>query len=459
VSGLKVRWLAAAVVLLTGAAVRGDVLDQDPAARDAGSADVFVIGMIHAPAAFLLEPSYSPAHVRATLERFQPTAIGVEASPLWSARGISLAATWEIDHLVAPWAAARGIAVHGIDWVAEEDLASRARRRLASAREALARPARSLAERRRQADALAATIASQLTDDFADPDRRHAGEWFRWINSGARSAAPAVREFWEENGRNDPAGPEAGARAVAALRERHERVVELVAALARRQAGGRIAVLIGYSHKPDLDRRLALVPGLRVVQLGDLPPLAATDLSAAWRPEDAFATLREALDGDAYYFTPDAVDQKTVDRALDMLRRHGVQNDAVRYYEARLLAVQGSSRETERRLRDVLNSTVEDLADAPVPAGGPLSIRQRARLELGRALDAQGDRMGALREYERVRSELVAVAPPDPADDGFSTVVDWATAGFAASQGLATHAAVLERVETLLREPWSPPRR
>jgi len=409
--------------------------------------EVFVIGTVHAPRGLLLDSAYSAAHLRVALERFQPTMIGVEATPLAHAWGLYQYATWEIQHVITPWAVARRVPVYGIDWQNIDDAG--VRRRLASLRQSDTQPPPPLAERQREAQRVAALVDQMLAGDFADPEHRHWHEWFLWINSGARNEAAPVVEWWGQASRDDAPG-----RSVRLLSARDDRIVNQAVTLLRRYPASRLAILIGFSHKPDLDRKLAKVPGVRVMQLTDLPRFTPADVRRAWAAEDAIAALRETLDGNAYYFNPSGTRLELARRHLAALREHGVDTDLRRYYDARLCVVEGRLEEATGLLRGIIARPRSPGAVGLGPWEGVLSVQQLARLELGKVHDLRGQRDMALKEYRELLTELDGIDRPVPDDSVFVNLVDWVTRAAPVAGSIVALREVRGIVRTLLREPW-----
>lgn len=434
----------------------------DPAPSQAGVAtapqnttQVFVIGTVHAPAGLLLDSSYSAAHIRAALEAFLPTAVGIEAPPFWNAWGVSFEATWEIDHVVVPWARERSVPVFGVDWAPVEGLASRAQGRFRSFSESLSSGPRLLADLREGARQRAEGVLASRFDEFADPGGLHSHELFDWINSGARNQAAPVRVWWDTRGSNDPGSdPEAAARSVDFIRARHDRVVHQIRTVTDRLRSGRIAILMGYSHKPDLDQKLAELPGVQVIQVGDLKGFTPNAVTAAWRPEDALATLREGLDGAAFYLFPEAVDQPLMTRTLQAYESAGSVTYEGRYYRARLAAVAGDTGGALRVLGDLLHEVDGEPRTAITYLEVP-RLEQRIRLEMGRLYDLDGDRGSALRQYREVLRTVTEAVETVPEGASFESTTDWATAGYAAGQHLTRVRAFRETVLALIEQPWS----
>lgn len=439
-------WLA--MIATFAALFTGQSFAQAGAAARVPRGDVFVIGTVHAPRGLLLDSAYSAAHVRVALDRFRPTIIGIEATPLAHAWGLYQYATWEIQHVVMPWAATRRVPMYGIDWQNLDDGA--VRRRLASLRESDTLSPTTLADRQRDARRVAAIVDQMLAGDFADPDRRHWHEWFHWINSGARNEAAPVREWWEQASRDDAQG-----RTVRALSARDDRIVDQILTLLRGYPGTRLAILIGFSHKPDLDRKLAKVPGIRVMQLTDLPRFTPADVRGGWAPDDAIASLRETLDGYGYYFNPAGTRLELARRHLDALRQHGVDNDLCRYYEARLGVVEGRLENASDLLMAIIAKPRSSQTVGLGPWGGVLTVQQLARLELGKVHDLRGERDAALEQYGQLLTELERMQRPLPDDSTFVNLVDWVTRAAPAAAEIVTFREIRGIVRTLLREPWT----
>lgn len=424
------------------------LLAQTRPTSDSVRGTVFVIGTVHAPRGLLLDSAYSAGHIRAALERFNPTVVGVEATPLDHAWGRYRYATWEIEHVVLPWTQDRQVPVYGIDW---QDLdESGIRRNLARLRSADTASAPSLATWEQDATAVARIINQSLTGDFADPEHTHWHEWFVWINSGARNNAPALRQWWEQANDDTDQG-----RMVRSLSMRDDRIIDQIFALLRQNPGARVAILIGHGHKPDLDRKLSRIDGLQVVQLSDFPPINLSEARQRALPQDALRILREALDGNAYYFNPAGVDLALVRRQLDALRRLQSASDLARYYEARLRVTEGRLPEAASLLKAILDrqGPAESLPIGPWPPA--LSVRQIALLELGKVFDLRGDRDSALASYRRVAADLDSIRQPVPDDSIFVNRTDWLTRAPLLIARLGGQQTLREIVATLLREPWA----
>jgi len=439
IASLAVAALSGAPAVLSGQEARG---------TDRVRGTVFVLGTVHAPRGLLLDSAYSAGHIRAALDRFKPTVLGVEATPLAHAWGLYQYATWEIEHVVLPWASRRRVPVYGIDW---QDLdESGLRRNLAALRNPGPDRTATLAGKEQEAKGVARIVTQSLAGDFADPEHRHWHEWFVWINSGDRNNAPPVVQWWQQASANTDQS-----RAVRALSTRNDRILDQILVLLRQNPGARVAILLGFSHKPDLDRKLAGIEGLTVVQLGRFPPITAADARRRTLPEDALRILREALDGNAYYFNPAEVDLPLARRQLALLASHGVGSDLARYYEARLRVIEGRLDEAETHLRVIIDRSV---ADEFVPIGPwppILSVRHLAFLELGKVLDLRGRRDSALANYRRVAAVLDSIRPPVPDDSVFVNRSDWLTGARRTVTRINAHQVLRDLLATLLREPWS----
>lgn len=407
-----------------------------------------MIGTVHAPRGLLLDSAYSPGHIRATLDRFKPTILAIEATPLAHAFGFYQYATWEIQHVLLPWAKDHQVPVYGIDW---QDLdESGLRRTLATLRNADTAEPASLATREQEAKAVARIITQSMAGDFADPEGKHRHEWFVWINSGARNDAPPVRQWWQQASANTEQG-----RVVRTLSTRNDRIIDQILVLLRQSPDARVAVVIGFSHKPDLDRKLTSINGLKVIQLTDFAPITPSEARRRSVPEDVLRILREALDGNGYYFNPGAVDQALVRRQLDALGRRRTASDLAHYYEARLRVTEGRLDEAESLLEAVLESsaTPDLLPIGPWPP--VLTVRDITLLELGKIFDLRGKRDLAIANYWRVAAALDSTRQALPDDSAFVNRTDWLTRARPMITWLSAHQLLRQILATLLREPWS----
>lgn len=420
--------------------------------------EVLVIGSMHAPQAFLVEPGYAPAHIRAALEKFRPTMVGVESNPLWFSHGIFSNVMYEAQHTAVPWAVEHGIPVFGIDWQDVEILESLARRGLEQRRAWRPDTAGTLAARHEEARRLAARIEAEYATVDGDSTPAHLLERFVWLNSVAYGET--THEWWQSEGRTDRPGArgrpvgERGHGLFLRLKTRHDHIVEQVLTLLRRNPGSRLAVVIGYGHKPDLDWRLARHADIRVVQLADLPPLTPEDLAAAWRPLDAIAALRESVDGVLYFFNPQGVNRDRVAGLIQRLKAAGIDTAELRYLEARYYLVQKRYDDAERLLRSVASGDDMSFSYSVNVVGG-LSVAQMARLALGQLHDLRGERARARELYRRLLDDLERSAPPVPPESAFPDPGAMATDGHLAFRAIFGNQAIREVLHLLLREPWS----
>lgn len=398
-------------------------------AAEAKPCEVLVIGTVHAPPS-LLSDLFTPAHVRATLEKFRPTAVGVEAMPEWLAAGVFFPVTYEAQEVAVPWAEEHSVPVYGIDW--QEPQVARA-----DQTPSVASP-QSIQELLRRARA----TASSLLQQTQSPQRN----LFGWING--RVGRRAIGRWYHP-------GPEASdeLRAeVAAMAHRNDRVVERILEAARRHPGGRLAVVIGGLHKPDLDAKLALHLEVRVVQLEDLPPIGDGDVAAARRPRDAVAIANECLDGSGFWANPRGVDRKRVERWLAYLASTSPNSPAEEYFRARLHAVRGEYDEAKALLLPLAVSTNQE----PLAYRGQnwfwlhlLGVSQRARVEMGRLCDLQGRRTEAVRWYRLALEELRA-NPPKRISAPASAMLNWYNQNLQRS-----YQEGMDVLALLLREPYT----
>lgn len=420
---------------------------------------VLIIGSMHAPHAFFVEPGYTPAHIWATLDKFRPTMVGVESNPLWFSHGIFSGNTYEAQYTAVPWAVEHGVPVFGIDWQDVEGLASLARRGLEQRRAWSPDSARTLPVRHEQARRLAARIEGNYATVEGDPGNVHLQDRFLWYNSAGY--AETTREWWDSEGRRGQPGVgrpvgDRGYTLFQRIDTRDNHIVEHILTLARRYPGSRVAVILGYGHKADLDRKLARYDDIRLVQLADLGPLTSADVAAAWRPLDAFAALGESLDGFLYFYNPQGVNRDRVARLIQRLKTAGIDNAELRYFEARYYLIENRYDEAERLLR--AGASGDNSAFSYRPTGEVdwgLSIAQMARLALGQLHDLRGERARALQLYQMLLDELERSAPAVAPEGAFTDPGAMATDGHKAFMAVFGNHAIRELLHLLLREPWS----
>lgn len=349
--------------------------------------EVLVLGTGHAPTMFL-SPEYTPAHLRAALERAQPGVVAVECHPTWFAHGRYHEVTYEGEGVAVPWAREHGVPAHGVDW---KDIQAWDRdEELAALGEA--EFLRGLVEAGGPWPLSAFGLAPG-----ADYEGGPMGEYdLRHINS---------KEYGLSRHEGlDPEDPDfAGAR--------DRGIARNCAEVMRAHPGERLVVVIGAHHKPFLDVLFGRMEGVRVLQMEtDLSWPEDEEVAQAWTAESLLVTATWLLDGQATYQRrlPSDVRER-VDRLVGRLEADGSRPLAARYLRARWHAL-SDRREDAARILDELLDDLAEGADRELYLF-PIrwwrmrySLREAAQLERGLLLLDEGGPA-----VERGRALLAAV--------------------------------------------------
>ena len=307
--------------------------------------EVVVLGTYHAPGMFL-NPDYTPAHIRATLEVVKPDVVAVESHPDWFAKGRYHVVTYEAEGVAVPWARDNGLPVTGVDWkdieAWDRDMERRTLLEAKPLQKALARskplPGHLFGWTRKKPSAK------------ASKSRRPGKICWQHINSEAygrsryRGKSPDDEDFAQERDRG---------------------IVANIVEVMRKHPGKRLAVVIGAHHKPYLEILLRKRGGVKVLFLGkDIPFPDAGQVRRAWTTRDLVVTLGHLLDAGSVYFNADRIDLPRARRILAMLESRsgspeGEQADAVRYFRARILAHEGKPEAAARDLDALLEKGAE----------------------------------------------------------------------------------------------------
>lgn len=403
---------------------------------------VLIIGTDHAPTCFWAAPGYTNAHLRAVLDRFKPTMIGIESNPAWMARGIVNRVTYEAQ-VAMDWAAKDQVPVYGVDWAKFEGLAEANRLGLKRARDADPQP-QSVTQLRDEARQVASYLAP-----FRAEYARHPDDLFLWLNT--QGAEQRGRQDVERLGKST--GPEA--QYLQDLEYRNTRIVEHVLALVRRYPGAKLAVVMGFAHKWPLEQKLAAVTDVELVPWSSLPPIRADELVAAWAPKDSLSTLRESLDGVLFYFNPEAVDMALVSTHLGRLEGAAIDTAEVRYFRARALVLQKKFADAEALLRPLGTSTGGEGFSYRLTNGWwEFPVAFMARVELAKIADLQGQRELALAGYRAALADLERLTPATPPDESFRDLEAWVTDGHVAFYRAWTCQAARRALQSLIQEPF-----
>ena len=349
---------------------------------------VIVLGVEHA--AQLVGRAYHPGYFRAFFDRVRPAAICVERSPEEFARGDYYEFTHEVQHIAVPYARAKGLELCPIDW-----LPSRDDERLAFGRLEVVELPAVRQPRGFQGFLVLDSAALRRTLFYADAEQDRATHraWYDrpraegWMDFPRRLGL--YRTFMQ------------------AMRVR---------AAARGRAGDTLLVVVGSTHKEDIERVLTGDAGIRVVQPSALsvPPPAEAERQLTTTDLYAIATFN--LLGVQAALGP--VDWAWVGEVLDRLERAAGRSPEVRLLRTRHGVLRGTLRPD-----DAIASYATIAKEAPPQARftftgvedarrldsyfdpfGNLGVRQRALLEQAR----EHGRAGRAARAHDLRRELLA---------------------------------------------------
>jgi hypothetical protein len=422
-------------------------------------AEVLIIAEAHSPACFLLDDAYSPAMLRAVLTKYQPTAIGIESTPLLFAQGIVQPAVYGGKHVALAWAQERDVHVYGINWQRPDDLVSFAKRGLeqASARFPKNEPP-TLSSKQGSARYIQKLVHSMHAEDLRDAKTHAGNNLFYWYNS-EDYGLKLWKKYWDaiDSGTLDSDETLKTDKSLQLARrvdERDGHIAEHVLEVARKHSGGRLAIVLGAGHKANLEKRLLDYPEVRIVSIDKFIPLSAEEQRRVRNPIDALSGLRENLDSRLFYFDEGGVSQKRVLSMLKQLEQANVDSDEVRYLTARVHFVQQEYTQAKALLEQVVSSGREETFSYALTVDWGLSVPQMATIELGKIHDLSGHRAEAVQYDQQVLNELEESAPKLPNTAEFQSKDEWITDGRRAFHRVYSYLESRDLLRMLLREPY-----
>lgn len=350
------------------------------------STTVVILGVDHS--AQLVSEPQRPAMFRALFDRVAPDAIAVERDPRAFARGDFYDFTYEVQELAVPWAREQRLPVYPIDWVPPtED------QRLLFGLDLEAAP-------------------------FVRPTRGFGG-FLSFSDSTLLSQSVL---FADAEGAGDRALEFADTPAEDANRESARRLflyrtylqARRIIAAAANHRGGTLLVVIGYMHKPDLERILVGYPAIELVQPSHYGMPSRDEVALRQRIEDAYAVATFNLLG--VQPRTGVVDYPYVRRVVDRLQQHAGLTPEVRLFRTRLGVLTGEiqpkkAAEAYRQIRQAAapgesftwtGVTDGSRLDSFFDPFGNLTVPERAALEQARQLYE----LGRAEEADALHDEL-----------------------------------------------------
>ncbi len=266
-------------------------------------AEIVIVATVHDSHRF--NPDYSPAHIRALLEKIKPDAIAIEEMPDWVDQRKLFWTFLPETYVALGYAAKKRIPVVGVDSI---DFNEFDKYCLAGRKQ---RAEQSEAARRKQAERVVVEsgnfMAQQLFQDT---------QWGR-----ERAIVPTHMNVAPES--TDPAEI-----------DRENRITTNIVNAARRFVGKRIAVVLGADHLGRQRKRLEREPVVNLIDALPMLPLSPQEVEAAWDRADYHLLLGTGLDSIRVPGTRQVLNHQRTRELLDRLKRTEPASAMTRYYEA-----------------------------------------------------------------------------------------------------------------------------
>lgn len=254
--------------------------------------EVVIIGTQHA--AQLQYGDHAPAHLRALLNRIDPAAVGVETPPWWYERDVFYEIAYESYGVGVPWAVEKGREIRGVDWQAVG----------MAFVNAIAWPM---------------DIAS-MSQSSAGPGEVEEGPEMPDTTDLFFADTPAWRDGINQSYAYAEVNPTPYAEAMRRyMLYRNLMIAREIVNMAADHEGGRVVVLIGAAHKPDLDLFLATVPNIVIRHASEWRGVTEAEIAAEERGHDHLAILWYNLASGRV--EPEDVDVARMDALLARLER------------------------------------------------------------------------------------------------------------------------------------------
>jgi hypothetical protein len=359
-------------------------LPQPQAAAPADSTTtIIILGVDHS--AQLGARRYHPGYFRAFFDRVKPGAICIERSPDEFARGDFYEFTYEAQHIAVPYARDHHLDICPIDWLPSRDDERLAFGRLEVVDPPMVRPASGF-----QGFLVLDSASLHRSLFFADsePSRREARAFFDAPRAAGTGDFPRRLDLYRTY--------------MQAMRIR---------SAAQSHRAETLVVVVGATHKDDLERILTGVSGVRIVQPSAIgaPSTAAAD--AALTRVDLAAILSFNLFG--AQSASGRVDWPWVEEVMNKLARNASDSAELELLRTRFavlhdgLAAREAAARYERIARSASPSdrfTYDGVVDrrridSYYDPFGNLTVRERAALEAAREWQraAMSERVAAIR--------------------------------------------------------------
>ena len=306
---------------------------------------------------------YTPAHLRALLEKAAPAVLAVEACS--NADDPWLTAPYELTKVTRPWAIERKVPLVPIGWSEpnySNQLGVMFNKFVASGNAAAYEQAEQ--QFQKQSAELTMTCASMNDDRSLN----------LWRNYHAK-----LHELYGEE---------------TPWEAWNDKITANLLALCRKHPAKRIAVVFGGAHAYYFADRLAKEPNIRVIAAKEFFPLADDEIAAATRDGDYLQAMR-LLNYFPGSLTPAQL--TSLEQRLQPLQDFKQYQNDYQYYKARLLLHQNKPADALEALTPLADVQPSVLLDFD----GVTSVRDAARLQIYFAIQGQGKTTAAI---EHLRS-------------------------------------------------------
>lgn len=356
---------------------------------DEGRTRMAILGVDHA--AQLVAEKDQPGMLAAWLDLAKPAAVCIERPPEQASRQDFYEFTYEVQGIILPWAAKRGTALCPIDWTPPMD------DQLLGFGVDLDTP-------------LEIRKSQGFQGFLAFPDRKIL-DWDFFAAEDPATLAPLQKWAAEPAPRADRDLP----RRLYLYRTFMQ--AQRIRAAAQRYRGETMLVVVGYFHKPDIEAVLKNDPAIEIVSPASLGRPAEDAVRAATTAQHRGAILAFNLLG--MQAATGVVNWDWVGRVLGDFAG-GAPSPEAKLFETRLAMLTGkiAPAEAAQRYAAIANDKdagkpfswdgVKDRAriDSFFDPFGNLDVRQRARVELARALFAQGKSASAEQNLNLLAGEV-----------------------------------------------------
>lgn len=338
----------------------------------------------------LVARSDQPGLLTALIETLKPNAICIETFPSAYARNDFYDFVYEQTGIIVPYARQHGIAIYPIDWEPERDDMMLA-----------------FATNLDETPLIRPKVGWGAFLTFPDP---------KDLSASFLDPQPDVVAHVQRWAKTDPADPSQDAPRRLYL-YRTFLQARRIAAVAHTHPGGTVLVVIGEFHKWDIERTLAHDAAIRFAQPKDVFVPDERKADRVTTPAQRVAILSfnllglQAATGNvdldwmreelaALSHTEPEAELELFSIRLDQLTRKLTSGAAVERYRALIVATPVDQRFTWAGAND------PDRLDSYFDPFGNLTIRQRARLELARALAQEGKMEEAKAGFDELVHEL-----------------------------------------------------